>query len=58
MALTLCPNCRLPVNASAQRCALCTAELEKVSANRTMPVAAAAVAMVATTLAFVARRWA
>ena len=58
MALTLCPNCRLPVNTSAQQCPLCTASLTEARTTRHVPIAAAAVAVVATTLALVARRWA
>ena len=58
MALTLCPNCRLPVNTSAQSCPLCTETLAQTTATRNVSVAAAAVAVVATTLALVARRWA
>lgn len=58
MPLTLCPNCRLPVNASAQSCPLCTEALAKSTATNHVPMAAAAVAVVATTLALVARRWA
>ena len=57
MPLTLCPNCRLPVNASAQQCPLCTASLIEARA-RHVPIAAAAIAVVATTVALVARRWA
>lgn len=56
MALTLCPTCRLPVNSSAEKCSLCTASLENASPVRIASVAAAAAAVVATTLAFVARR--
>ena len=48
MSLTLCPNCRLPVNASAQSCPLCTAPMASASVvNRKVPLAAA-VALVAT----------
>lgn len=54
MALTLCPNCRLPVNASAHECPLCAAPMRAVVADRRVPVAAA-VALVAT-LAVLARR--
>jgi hypothetical protein len=54
MALTLCPNCRLPVNASSEKCHLCDAPLTTPSAARHVPVAAA-VALVAT-LAMLARR--
>ena len=54
MALTLCSNCRLPVNTSAQSCPLCTAPLN--SPARHIPVAAV-VALVAT-FAVLARRMA
>ena len=57
MALTLCPNCRLPVNTSLESCPLCTASLASPSPVRHVPVAAAAVAIVATA-AMLARRWA
>ncbi len=56
MALTLCPNCRLPVNASAQDCPLCAAPMRNAASDRRVPVAAA-VALVAT-LAVLARRMA
>ena len=56
MALTLCPNCRLPVNTTVQSCPLCAATIAKSSAVRHVPVAAA-VALLAT-LAVLARRWA
>jgi predicted amidophosphoribosyltransferase len=56
MALTLCPNCRLPVNRSAQSCPLCTATLSTPATVRHVPVAAA-VALLAT-VAVLARRWA
>ena len=57
MALTLCPNCRLPVNRSAQRCPLCTKSIPNVATRtRNVSVAAAAVAVAATTVALVARR--
>lgn len=52
MPLALCPNCRLPVNTSAQSCPLCTASLSR--RTRHLPVAAA-VALVAT-LAVLTRR--
>lgn len=54
MALTLCPNCRLPVNESAQDCPHCSAALRQAVGARHVPVAAA-VALVAT-LAVLARR--
>ena len=47
MALTLCPNCRLPVNTSLVSCPLCTASLASSSPTRHVPVAAAAVAILA-----------
>jgi hypothetical protein len=48
MSLTLCPNCRLAVNASAVTCPLCTAPVATASVvNRRVPLAAA-VALVAT----------
>ena len=48
MSLMLCPNCRLPVNASAVSCPLCTAPMATASVvNRRVPLAAA-VALVAT----------
>ena len=56
MAMTLCPNCRLPVNSSAQDCPLCAAPMRAVTVDRRVPVAAA-VALVAT-LAVLARRMA
>jgi hypothetical protein len=54
MALTLCPNCRLPVNTSAQICHLCAVTLPTGYAVRHVPVAAA-VAIFAT-VAVLARR--
>jgi len=53
MVLTYCSNCRLPVNVDAQVCPFCTARV--VSRMRHLPMAAA-VAVVATTLAVVSRR--
>jgi predicted amidophosphoribosyltransferase len=48
MSLTLCPNCRLPVNTSAVSCPLCTAPMAAaVVVNHRVPLAAA-VALVAT----------
>ena len=51
MSLTLCPNCRLPVNDSQERCPLCTAPMTSdTHAGRAavgVPVAAA-LAVVAT----------
>jgi hypothetical protein len=55
MALTLCPNCRLPVNSSAQRCYLCAVSIATPSAVRHVPFAAA-VAIVATVAVFARRR--
>ena len=55
MALTLCPNCRLPVNTSSDSCPLCAASLSSVSVARHVPPVAAAVAIVAT-VAVLARR--
>jgi predicted amidophosphoribosyltransferase len=56
MALTLCSNCRLPVNSAASRCPLCGAAQLR-SATRHLPVATGAVALLAT-LAVLARRFA
>jgi len=48
MALTLCSNCRLPVNVEVNRCPLCTAPMASAApAVGPLPVAAA-VALVAT----------
>lgn len=58
MPLTLCPNCRLPVNSTVQSCPLCTASVSPVASTVRQVPMAAAVAVVATTLALVARRWA
>lgn len=57
MPLTLCSNCRLPVNQSAQHCPLCGATRSPSAAQRGVPIAAATIAVVAT-LALVARRMA
>lgn len=55
MALTLCPNCRLPVNDAVTRCPQCAAAMPSSAAvSRRVPVAAA-VALVAT-VAVLARR--
>ena len=54
MALTLCSNCRLPVQESAHRCPQCSAGMGSAVSRRGVPVAAA-VALVAT-LAVLARR--
>jgi predicted amidophosphoribosyltransferase len=54
MALKLCPNCRLPVNTSAEICHLCAAPIASTSAVRHVPIAAA-VALFAT-VAVLARR--
>ncbi len=56
MALTLCLNCRLPINVTADECHLCTAPVgsRPVAVARGVPVAAA-VALVAT-LVFARRR--
>ena len=55
MSLTLCPNCRLPVNTSAQSCPLCTAPMASASVvNRRVPLAAA-VALVATVAVIASR---
>jgi hypothetical protein len=54
MALTLCPNCRLPVHSSSETCHLCMASLAPTSAARHVPMAAA-LAFFAT-LALLARR--
>ena len=58
MALTLCPNCRLPVNDAAHRCPLCTAPLESATgaATRRVPVAAAVALLATATVAMLARR--
>lgn len=55
MALTLCSNCRLPVNTSAQSCPLCGAARAQSMTQRSVPIAAAMLAVVAT-LALVVRR--
>jgi hypothetical protein len=54
MALTLCSNCRLPVNTSAQNCPLCGVVRSQPATQRHVPLAAATIAVVA--LALVARR--
>ena len=54
MALTLCPNCRLPVNEAVSRCPQCAAAMPSAMLARKVPVAAA-VALVAT-VAVLARR--
>jgi hypothetical protein len=55
MSLTLCPNCRLPVNASAISCPLCTAPMAATSVvGRRVPLAAA-VALVATVAVIASR---
>ena len=55
MSLTLCPNCRLPVNATATSCPLCTAPMATASVvNRRVPLAAA-VALVATVAVIASR---
>jgi len=54
MALTLCPNCRLPVNTTAANCHLCSAPLTPTTSIGAVPVAAA-LALVAT-LAMLAKR--
>jgi predicted amidophosphoribosyltransferase len=56
MALTLCSNCRLPVNSAANRCPLCGAAQLR-NATRHLPVATGAIALLAT-LAVLARRFA
>jgi hypothetical protein len=55
MALTLCPNCRLPVNTSLQRCPLCASPRRSPSATRQVSLAAA-LAVAATAIALVTRR--
>ena len=55
MALTLCSNCRLPVNSLSQRCQ-CGAVLRGGSAAVRHAPMAAAIAVAATTLALLARR--
>lgn len=55
MALTLCSNCRLPVNTSAHRCHLCAAPLE-AGAQTVQASVAAAVALAATVAVLVLRR--
>lgn len=58
MALTLCPNCRLPIQESAAECPHCGAERpQAIVAQRGLPLAAAMLAVVAT-VAIVARRFA
>lgn len=54
MALTLCSNCRLPVNVDAESCPLCGAVRSQPMTQRHVPLAAATIAVVA--LALVARR--
>jgi len=54
MALTLCPNCRLPVNASAHHCPECTAPMRTPAPDRRVPVAAAVA--LAATVAILVRR--
>jgi predicted amidophosphoribosyltransferase len=56
MALTLCPNCRLPVNRSSQKCPLCAAPISTSTTAPCVPIAAAIAAVVATTFAVFARR--
>jgi hypothetical protein len=56
MALTLCPNCRLPVNTSLQRCPQCGAARRTASATTRQVSLAAALAVVATAIALVTRR--
>lgn len=47
MALTLCPNCRLPVNTSAESCYLCGTKLPVASTVRNVSVAATVAAVAA-----------
>ncbi len=56
MVLTLCPNCRLPVHTSLQRCPQCGAARRTTSATTRQVSVAAAVAVVATAIALVTRR--
>ena len=55
MSLTLCPKCRLPVNASAASCPLCTAPMPSALVVDSRVPLAAAVALVAT-VALIATR--
>ena len=55
MSLTLCSNCRLPVNQSAEICHLCAAPVQQLSASRHVPFAAA-LALVATVAVLAKRR--
>ena len=56
MALTLCPNCRLPVNTSVQHCPQCGAMRRRTAQTTRQVSVAAAVAVVATAIALVTRR--
>lgn len=56
MVLTLCPNCRLPVHTSLQRCPQCGVARRTPAATTRQVSVAAAVAVVATAIALVTRR--
>jgi hypothetical protein len=56
MVLTLCPNCRLPVNTSLQRCPQCGVARRIPPATSRQVSVAAVVAVVATAVALVTRR--
>ncbi len=55
MPLTLCPNCRLPVNAALYTCPNCLAP-GRAAQLRRVPVAAAALALAAAAAALLTRR--
>lgn len=56
MALTLCPNCRLPVNRSQPRCPQCGATRRTTARTARDVSLAATVAVLATAVALVTRR--
>jgi hypothetical protein len=55
MVLTLCSNCRLPVNAALHTCPNCLASVRAAQMRR-VPVAAAALALAAAAAALLTRR--
>lgn len=57
MSLTLCSNCRLPVNTAVSSCPLCTAPIAtEPRADRRVPIAAAVAAVAATVAVLTLRR--
>ena len=56
MALTLCPNCRLPVNRSQSRCPQCGAARRTTVRTARDVSLAATVAVLATAVALATRR--